>query len=70
MSGVRNKSSLDQELDSLRSQIELSYKLLSDLTEETNKIKKLKELHKEGILTEDEFEAKRIAILNNPNVTK
>lgn len=65
-----NKSSLDQELDSLRSQIELSYKLLSDLTEETNKIKKLKELHKEGILTEDEFEAKRIAILNNPNVTK
>lgn len=63
-----NKSSLDQELDSLRSQIELSYKLLGDLTEETNKIKKIKELYKEGILTEDEFEAKKIAILNNSNI--
>lgn len=59
-----NKSSLDQELDSLRSQIELSYKLLSDLTETTDKISKLKKLYKDGILTEDEFEAKKEIILS------
>ena len=60
-----NKSSLDQELDSLRSQIELSYKLLSDLTETTDRISKLKKLYKDGILTEDEFKAKKEIILNH-----
>lgn len=59
-----NKSSLDQELDSLRSQIELSYKLLSDLSETTDKIRNLKKLYKDGILTEDEFNAKKEIILS------
>lgn len=59
-----NKSNMEQELDSLRSQIEFNYKLLNDLTKETDRIKKLKELYKEGILTEEEFESKKATILS------